>query len=88
MHGKRFLQAAATLTLNFGGPDFIEAAFARVVLVDGVGQVVVYSHRAYGNDRSKQIGSWLQANGPRVEQALMAWRSPKLAALERLPQAK
>lgn len=31
-----------------GNPAFLEAAFARLVLVDQVGMVVVYSHRVYG----------------------------------------
>lgn len=71
------------------GPQVMEAAFARVVLVEGTGCVVVYSHRAYGKERAAQIGQWLQANGPTVEKTLMEWRGvPKLADLRRLPQSR
>jgi hypothetical protein len=67
-------------------PTFLEAAFARFLLVDGVGYVIVYSHRIYGKEAAK-IGEWLQANGPSVETSLMAWKSmPSLAALKQLPQ--
>ena len=68
-------------------PTFLEAAFARFVLVDGVGYVIVYSHRIYGQEAAK-IGEWVQANGPSVETTLMAWEGmPALAALKRLPQS-
>ena len=68
-------------------PTFLEAAFARFVLVDGVGYVIVYSHRIYGQEAAK-IGEWGQANGPSVETTLMAWEGmPALAALKRLPQS-
>jgi hypothetical protein len=70
-----------------GGPTFLEAAFARLVLVDGVGYVIVYSHRIYGKDAAK-IGEWVQANGRSVETTLMASKGmPALAALKRLPQS-
>jgi hypothetical protein len=65
-------------------PTFLEAVFARFVLVDGVGYVIVYSHRIYN---SAKIGEWVQASGPSLETTLMGWKSmPTLAALKRLPQ--
>ena len=61
-------------------PGVAEAVFARVVLVEGKGVVVVYSHRAYGKDAAASIGSWLQSKGQSVETTLMAWQAmPKLA---------
>jgi hypothetical protein len=70
-------------------PGLAEAAFARFVLVDGKGMVVVYSHRAYGNDAATAIGAWLQAKGPSVEATLMSWQPiPKPAQLKALPQAR
>jgi hypothetical protein len=67
-------------------PTFLEAVFARFVLVDGVGYVMVYSHRIYNKDAAK-IGEWIQANGPSLETTLMGWKSmPTLAALKTLPQ--
>ena len=35
------------IAVVFGRPDFLEAAFARFKLVDGVGCSIVYSHRIY-----------------------------------------
>jgi hypothetical protein len=73
----------------FGAPEFVEAAFARCVMVDGVGVVAVYSHRVYGKQAGDAMGAWLQANGPKIEQALMNWdRIPSQSALKRLPQSK
>ena len=72
-----------------GNASLLEAAFARVVLLDGVGVVAVYSHRVYGNDAAQPIGDWLQANGPAIEQTLMTWdRVPSPATLKQLPQSK
>jgi hypothetical protein len=68
-------------------PAFVEAAFARFVLVDGLGYVIVFSHRIYGKDAAK-ISEWIQANRPSVETTLMGWEGvPALAALKRLPQS-
>jgi hypothetical protein len=73
-----------------GAPGVLETAFARLVLVDGMGVVIVYSRRAYGGDGAAQaLGAWLQANGPTTEQALMSWKQfPHPEVLERLPQSK
>ncbi len=72
-----------------GNPAFLEAAFARFVLSDGVGFVVVYSHRVYGYRAGPEMSEWLKANGPDVERALMVWdKVPALASLRQLPQSK
>jgi hypothetical protein len=67
--------------------NVFEAAFARFMLFDGVGYVIVYSHRAYGKNAAT-IGEWVQTNGPSVETSVMRWNGmPSLAALRRLPQS-
>lgn len=72
-----------------GSPDFVEAAFARIVLVDGVGVVAVYSHRVYGKQAAEATDEWLKTNGPLLERTLMSWdRIPPLAALKQLRQSK
>ena len=38
-----------------GNPELLEAVFARIVLVDGVGEAAVYSHRIYGKEAA---GPW------------------------------
>lgn len=69
-----------------GDPRFIEAAFARCVLADGVGYVIVASHRHYGAKVGPEAAAWLQAEGARVEQALMALdRWPRAEELAQLP---
>ena len=70
-------------------PGFMEAAFARVMMVAGKGVVGVYSHRAYGKDPAAEVGPWLPSTGQSVETTLMGWKGlPKLAAVRALPQAK
>ena len=72
-----------------GDATLLEAAFARILLIDDVGVVVVYSHRVYGKDASAPIGEWLQTNGPGIERNLMTWdKIPSPAALKQLPQSK
>ena len=71
-----------------GSPTFLEAAFARLVLVDGVGIVVVYSHRVYGKAAGPAMSDWFKANGSQVGNALMAWNPiPEPKTLKRLPQS-
>lgn len=71
-----------------GAPGFLEATFARFILVEGIGTVVVYSHRVYGKNAGPAMSDWLKANGPKVENALMAWNEvPRFADLKRLPQS-
>jgi hypothetical protein len=70
-------------------PGVVEASFARLVLVEGKGVVVVYSRRAYGANAAETIGAWVQANGEARERALMAWKvAPAPAQLKLLPQSK
>ena len=72
-----------------GNHGFLEAAFARIVLVDGVGEAVVYSHRTYGKEAGRLMGEWLQANGASIEKSLMAWDGiPTPGSLRSLPQSK
>jgi len=56
-------------------PTMIEIAFARFVLVDGMGCVVVYSHREYGEKIGPRVSAWLQENGPKIEPQLMEWKT-------------
>ncbi|HEV8238766.1 MAG TPA: hypothetical protein VGS57_05325 [Thermoanaerobaculia bacterium] len=72
-----------------GSPGFLEAVFARFVLIDDVGIATVYSHRVYGEDAANPMDEWLEANGPSIEKTLMAWdRIPLPDVLRRLPQSK
>ena len=72
-----------------GNPSLLEAAFARVMLIDGIGVVGVYSHRVYGKDAAAPMGEWLQTNGPTIEKTLMSWdKIPSPAALKQLPQSR
>ncbi len=72
-----------------GDPAFLEAAFARLLLVEGSGYVVVRSHRIYGKAAGPAMSDWLKANGPNVERALMDWNQlPSPNALKRLPQSR
>ena len=71
-----------------GNPQLLEAAFARCMLHDGAGLVAVVSHRVYGKAAGPEMSEWLKANGPQVEQALMAWAPlPAMASLKRLRTA-
>jgi hypothetical protein len=77
------------LVAALGNPAFLEAAFARLLLKDGVGYVVVRSHRVYGKTTGPAMSEWLQANGPQVEKTLMDWNQfPARDELKRLPQSK
>jgi hypothetical protein len=77
------------IVASLGDPAFLEAAFARVFLRDGVGYAVVRSHRIYGKKAGPAMSQWLQKNGPATESMLMAWNElPALSALKELPQSK
>jgi hypothetical protein len=56
-----------------GSPTFLEAAFARLMLVEGTGVVVVYSHRVYGQSVGPAMSEWLGERGQQVEETLMSW---------------
>lgn len=80
-------EAEHLLVAVLGNPGFLEAAFARVVLVDGVGHIAVRSHRIHGPDVGPAMGAWLDQNGQSIEDVLMAWDGiPPQAVLARLPQ--
>jgi hypothetical protein len=65
--------------------DFLEAAFARVVLHDREGLIIVYSKRVYGTKAGNEMSAWLERNGPEVERSLMAWTAiPPMARLKAL----
>jgi hypothetical protein len=71
----------------FGRPNFIEVAFARFKLVDGVGCSIVYSHRIYGAKVGDQMSAWLNQNGAKTEKALMEWTAiPSPSSLRELPR--
>jgi len=71
------------IVVLFGRPEFMEAAFARFKMSEGIGSAVVYSHRIYGKKPADQMGAWLQGNGPLIEKTLMQWDAmPKLTALK------
>ena len=61
------------IAVVFGRPNFIEVAFARFKLVDGLGCSIVYSHRIYGEKIGDQMSAWLKNNGVEKENALMEW---------------
>src|SRR5213596_2348825 len=73
----------------FGRPNFIEVAFARFKLVNGVGCSIVYSHRIYGEKIDDQMSAWLNDNGPKTEKMLMEWNNiPSPASLRELARAE
>jgi hypothetical protein len=75
------------IAVVFGRPNFLESAFARFKLVDGVGCSIVYSHRIYGEKVGDQMSKWLNDNGPKMEKLLMDWsNSPSPASLRQLPR--
>jgi hypothetical protein len=75
------------IAVVFGRPDFLETAFARFKLVDGVGCSIVYSHRMYGEKVGEQMSKWLNDNGAKIEKSLMDWsNSPSPASLRNLPR--
>lgn len=64
-----------------GHPEFLEVAFARFRMHDGVGTSVIYSHRIYGKKIGNEMSAWLEKNGPDMEKTLMNWDAmPKAPA--------
>ena len=61
------------IVVIFGRPEFIEIAFSRFRMRDGVGSAVVYSHRMYGKKIGDAMNAWLEKNGPSTEMNLMKW---------------
>lgn len=72
----------------FVQPTFVETAYARLMLRDGVGVVVVYSQRFYGENAQDKVVKWIEASGKQVEDNLMSWENiPTVKALNTLPQS-
>lgn len=61
------------IVVIFSRPEFIEVAFARFKMHDGVGTAVIYSHRIYGKKIGSEMSAWLEKNGPDTEKKLMKW---------------
>jgi|GEM_PF-347571 len=73
------------IAVVFGRSNFIEVAFARFKLMEGVGCSVVYSHRIYGAKVSDQMSAWLRDNGGKFENMLMGWKNiPSPASLREM----
>ena len=71
----------------FARPNFIEVAFARFKLVDGVGCSIVHSHRIYGERVGDKMSAWLNDNAPKIKRTLMEWNNiPSPASLRELPR--
>lgn len=70
----------------FPQPTMVEVVFARFVMIEGMGCVIVYSHRIYGEKIGPEVSNWLQENGPKIEAQLMGWKKfPTPAALNARP---
>ena len=77
------------IAVVFGRPSFIEVAFNRFKLVEGIGCSITYSHRFYGAKVGNQVSEWLNQNGPNLEKMLMEWdRLPSPDLLSKLSQKK
>jgi hypothetical protein len=61
------------IVVIFGRPEFIEVAFSRFRMHDGIGGAVIYSHRIYGKRSGDEMNAWLGKNGPTTERDLMKW---------------
>lgn len=68
-------EAEHLIIAMFPRPNYVEAAFARVLMFDGKGASIVYSHRAYGAKAGEQMSAWLKKNGPSIESELMKMKS-------------
>ncbi len=72
-----------------GDPKFLEAVFARFVLVNDTGYAIIYSHRVYGEKAGPEMSKWLKENGAETEQRLMSFdKIPTPKTLTELPQSK
>lgn len=65
------------------GTNVVEAAFARMMLVEGRGTVVVYSKRFYGEDAQAGLTRWFKAYAVEIERVLLSWnRIPAFVILD------
>ena len=53
------------------GDDLLEVAMARLVIVDEIGVILVFSHRFYGDDSSQAMEAWFTNYGESSQDALM-----------------
>jgi hypothetical protein len=75
------------IAVVFVRQNFIEVAFARFKLVDGIGYSIVYSHRIYGEKVGDQMSAWIDHNGAKIEKTLMEWNNmPSPASVGELPR--
>lgn len=66
--------------------DVVEVVFARLVLVDGTGEVVVYSKRMYGKDNASEVANWINTQASTKALALTKWQHvPSASELATLP---
>lgn len=69
------------IVVLFARPEFIEVAFSRFRMNEGVGSAVTYSHRVYGKKAGDEMNAWLKTNGSATEKNLMTWDAmPKLSS--------
>jgi hypothetical protein len=65
--------------------EHFAAAFARLLLFEGRGIVVVHSKRFYGDGAQAEMTTWFKANAVKIEQVLLSWNGiPSLETLNRL----
>ena len=64
------------MAVIFPRPEFIEVAFTRLKIIDGIGISTVYSHRVYGEKVGDTMSEWLKNNGSRIEKLLMQLAIP------------
>jgi hypothetical protein len=70
-------------------PKFLEAVFARIMMVEGRAVDVLYAKRFYGAKVDDEVKAWLDENGEDAAEALRGWRGlPSLAAIAALPQSE
>jgi hypothetical protein len=63
------------IVVVFGRPNYIEVAFARFQMQNGIGTAAIYSHRIYGQKAGDAMSAWLKKNGPATEKNLMGWKN-------------
>jgi hypothetical protein len=62
------------------GPNVMEFAAARLILVGKEGAAVVYSHRYYGDTDADSLGHWVQSYGPDVETELLKFDAARMVS--------
>ena len=63
------------IAVLFPQKEFTEAVFARFVNQGAGGMSVIYCHRIYGAKAGEQMSAWLPANGPKLEDELLALKN-------------